>query len=182
MGFFAKISVGARLYLYKPSCRELDYRRKLLSQPDTMSFNKGYHLDLDNYDNETGCINFVEKYWSDWYARWNNRDTKNYYAYIMEKESKRSIGEVALRYEKEKNAYCVNIIIEAEFRGRGYSEEAIRLLVDTAFNQLGADKLYDDFPDTRISAERVFKKIGFIRISNSILELTKSNYLKSLNN
>lgn len=124
-----------------------------------MSFNKGYHLDLDNYDNETGCINFTEKYWDDWYSRWNNKNTKNYYAYVMEKDCKRPIGEVALRYEKEKGAYCVNIIIEAKFRGYGYSEEAVRLLVDTAFNQIGAEKLYDNFPDTRSSAEKIFAKI-----------------------
>lgn len=173
--------MNGRLYLYKPSFRELAYRQKLLAQPDTMSFNRGYHLPLDNYNNDTGCIDFTEKYWNDWYLRWNGNGTKNYYAYIMKNDTRTPIGEVALRYDAEQRAYCVNIIIEAKFRGCGYSEEAVRLLIETAFNQLGAEKLYDEFPGARTLAEKVFKKLGFIRTSESIVELTKVQYLKTLN-
>ena len=47
-----------RLYLHIPRLEELDYRQKILLQPDTMAYNKGFHLQFIDYDNETGCIYF----------------------------------------------------------------------------------------------------------------------------
>jgi diamine N-acetyltransferase len=87
------------------------------------------------------------------------------------------IGDAALRYDEEQRAYCVSLVIEAKYRGYGYSEEALRLLLDIAFNQLDAEKVYDDFPKTRISAEKAFHKVGFKRISDEIVELSKDDYL-----
>lgn len=53
------------------------------------------------------------------------------------------------------------------------------MLIDTAFNQLGADKVFDDFPKPRKAAEKVFKKVGFKRVSDDIVELTKQAYLST---
>ena len=61
-----------------------------------------------------------------------------------------------------------------------FSEQALKLLVDTAFNELGADRIFDNFKKSRISAEKVFKKVGFKRISEDIVELTRNDYLKLL--
>ena len=36
-----------------------------------------------------------------------------------------------------------------------------RLLIDIAFNEIGAEKVFDDFPKSRIKAENVFKNVGF---------------------
>lgn len=155
-----------------PKFEELEYRRKLLSDRVTMSYNIGYG------DNDgTGCIEFDENAWKDWFFRWVNNMPERYYAYIIKVDENTPIGEVALRYVSEKNSYCVNIIVEAKYRGNGFSEQALRLLVDTAFRELGADKVFDDFPKSRISAEKVFKKVGFKRVSDDIVELTKQNYL-----
>ena len=44
------------LYLHVPKLDELWYRKKLLEDPKTMSYNRGYELDFDGYDKETGCI------------------------------------------------------------------------------------------------------------------------------
>jgi diamine N-acetyltransferase len=155
-----------------PKFEELEYRRKLLSDRETMSYNIGYG------DNDgTGCIEFDENAWKDWFSRWVNNMPERYYAYIIKVDENIPIGEVALRYVCEKNSYCVNIIVEAKYRGNGFSEQALRLLVDTAFRELGADKVFDDFPKSRISAEKVFKKVKFKRISDDIVELTKQDYL-----
>jgi len=78
-----------------------------------------------------------------------------------------------------KKAYCVNIIVEAKHRGHGFSEQALRLLIDAAFNKLGADNVFDDFPKSRKSAEKVFEKVGFKRVSDEIVELTKQDYLEN---
>lgn len=46
--------------LHIPEYSELWYRQRLLADPDTMSYNKGY-------SGENGCIDFPEKNWRLWY-------------------------------------------------------------------------------------------------------------------
>lgn len=155
-----------------PELEGLDYRRKLLADRETMAYNIGY-----GKIEGTGCIEFNESVWKDWFDRWVNNIPERYYAYIIKVDENIPVGEVALRYVSEKNSYSVNIIIEAKHRGNGYSEQALRLLIDIAFNEIGADKVFDDFPKSRIKAENLFKKVGFKRVSDDIVELTKQDYL-----
>lgn len=164
-----------KVKLRLPKFEELEYRKKLLSDMETMSYNIGYG------DNDgTGCIEFHKSAWKDWFSRWVNNMPERYYAYIIKIDENIPVGEVALRYVSDKNSYCVNIIVEAKYRGNGFSEQALRLLVDTAFGELGADKVFDDFPKSRISAEKVFNKVGFKRVSDDIIELTKQDYLRKI--
>ena len=165
-----------RVELKAPKFEELDYRRKLLADRETMAYNIGY-----GETNGTGCIDFNENAWRDWFSRWVNKMPERYYAYIIKVDEKLPVGEVALRYVSEKNSYCVNIILEAKHRGNGFSEQALKLLIDTAFNELGAEKIFDDFPKSRISAEKVFTKVGFKRVSDDMVELTKQDYLRKTN-
>ena len=159
-----------------PKFEELDYRRKLLADSETMAYNIGY-----SETDVTGCIDFRENRWKDWFSWWVNNMPERYYAYIIKTDENIPVGEVALRYVSENKAYCINIIVEAKYRGNGFSEQALKLLIDVAFNQLGADKIFDDFPKNRVFAEKVFKKVGFKRISDDIVELTKQDYLRLLN-
>lgn len=167
-----------RLYLHIPSLDELGYRQKILAQPDTMSYNRGYKLELNNYNKETGCIDFRKEYWREWFSRWINNTPNRYYAYVIKSDENIPIGEVALHYDDGENGYCVSIIIEAKYRGNGYSEEALRLLIDIAFHELRAKRIFDTFTKERVSAERVFKRAGFKRISDDLLELTREDLLK----
>ena len=43
------------LTLHIPSLEELSYREKLLSQPETMAYNRGYDLPFEGYDRTTVC-------------------------------------------------------------------------------------------------------------------------------
>ena len=160
-----------KLQLKIPNFKELAYRKKLLADSETMAYNIGYG-EIEG----TGCIDFKENVWKEWYCRWINNMPERYYAYIMNTDENIPIGEASLRYVNDKNAYCVNIIIEAKHRGKGFSEQALKLLVDFAFNELGAEKLFDDFPKSRINAEKAFREIGFKRISDDIVELDKNHY------
>lgn len=161
-----------KVELKTPKFEELDYRRKLLADCETMAYNLGY-----GEKDETGCIDFNENAWENWFSRWVNNMPERYYAYIIKADENIPVGEVALRYDSKKNSYCVNIIVEAKHRNNGFSEQALRLLIDIAFNDLGADKVFDDFPKSRISAEKVFNKVGFRRVSDGIVELSKQEYL-----
>ena len=58
------------LALHVPELGELDFRQKLLSDPESMSYNKGYGLKSPGYHNDTGCIDFPREDWDGWYARW----------------------------------------------------------------------------------------------------------------
>lgn len=162
-----------KVILRIPKFEELEYRRQLLLDVDTMAYNVGYG---DTED--TGCIEFNENKWLDWYSRWVNNVPERYYAYIIKVDENVPVGEVALRYDTEKEAYSINIIVEAKHRGNGFSEQGLRLLVDIAFEELDAEKVFDEFPKSRVSAEKLFNKVGFKRISDDIVELTKWDYLK----
>lgn len=47
-----------RLYFYIPAIEELTYCQKIMSQPDTMDYNKGYDVSFEGYHKDTGCIDF----------------------------------------------------------------------------------------------------------------------------
>ena len=73
--------------------------------------------------------------------------------------------------------HIIGVVIEAKYRGCGYSEEALHLLADVAFNELNLDRIYDDFTANRVAAEKTFAKVGFVRINDEYVELIKE-YLK----
>ena len=83
-----------RLELHVPTIEELDYRQKIMSDPETMSYNKGYDLGFDGYHSDTGCINFPESEWQDWYEYFVGYEPERFYAYIKRKADGAFIGEV----------------------------------------------------------------------------------------
>lgn len=159
----------SEIELHIPNENELEYRRHLISDKDTMSYNVGYG------DDGTGCYYQSIKQVSDWYKNWN-KETDNFYAYIIRKEDNAPIGEVDIHWSGYCKRHIIGIVIEAKYRGRGYAEKALNLLCDVAFNELKLDKIYDDFPVTRISAEKTFSKVGFIREDEEFVVLTKERY------
>ncbi len=161
----------SRVELHIPNENELEYRRHLISDKDTMSYNIGYG------DDGTGCYYQSIKQVRDWYGNWNN-GTENYYAYIIRKEDNAPVGEVDIHWSGYCQKHIIGIVIEAKYRGRGYAEEALNLLCGVAFNELMIDKIYDDFPATRITAEKAFLKVGFIRENDEFVVLTKERYNK----
>jgi RimJ/RimL family protein N-acetyltransferase len=171
-----------RLYLHVPSFNELYYRKQILSQPHTMAYNRGYQLGLTNYDNKTGCIDFRNEFWNEWYSRWISNEPERFYAYITDIKSNNYIGEVSFRYNNSSNSHCIGIVIEAKYRGKGYCAEGLIKLAEKAFEDFGIDKLRNDIPIERKSAILGHKKAGFkeigIAYGNCILELSKDEYLK----
>lgn len=59
-----------RLHLHVPTYEELSYRELILSQPETMAYNRGYNLNFRGYHKDTGCIDFPQTKWDDWYDFW----------------------------------------------------------------------------------------------------------------
>ncbi|HCA28433.1 MAG TPA: N-acetyltransferase [Ruminococcaceae bacterium] len=158
-----------RLALHIPTENELEYRRHLIADEETMAYNIGYG------GNGSGCYFQTIEQVRQWYKHWNN-GLDNFYAYIIRIDDNVPIGEVDIHYSNYCMKYIVGVVIEAKYRGNGYSTEALCLLAAHAFNIMKLDAIYDDFPAERKAAEHAFSKAGFVRISDEFVELKKERY------
>lgn len=161
------------LYLHIPAFEELWYRRKIMLDPGTMGYNKGYDLEFEGYDPATGCIDFPREAWADWYAFFIGQEPWRYYAYIVRESDGAFIGEVNVHKNEKSCGYEMGIVLEAKYRGMGYSARALRLLLRHAFEELGADLVRNSFEAERTQAVRAHLAAGFseYRQEKGILEL-----------
>ena len=133
--------------LYKPSVEDLWFRKELLSDEKTMSYNHHWG----------GVISFPKKDWEDWYDYWLvNTDHKRYYRYLLN-ENDEYVGEIA--YHFDGNHYIANIIVHFKYRNKGYGKEGLILLCDVA-KENGLKELYDDIAIDN-PAIKMFLKLGF---------------------
>ena len=136
------------LELYFPRIEELRFRRKMLEDVDTMSYNHAYG----------GTIDFPETAWPDWYDRWVLHPERRFYRYLRDAGSGEFVGEVAYYFDGEKHK--VSLIVCAPYRNRGYGTEGLRLLCDAA-RENGIDMLFDDIAADNLKAVRLFLSSGF---------------------
>ena len=152
---------------------ELWYRQKLMQDPETMSYNKDYDLELDGYHKATGCIDFPKEDWQDWFEYFIGQEPDRFYAYIVRLENGEWIGEVNIHKSGTESWYEMGIVLEAKYRGRGYAVESLKLLLSYAFDNLNAVAVHNDFEDSRDAAIATHLKAGFkeYRRANGFLEL-----------
>lgn len=155
-----------RVYLKTPSINELDYRIKLLADAKTMQYNVGYG------DDGSGCYYLTHERAQRWYIKWLE-ESQNYYAYIVKIDGEYPVGDVSLHYDEAQQLHLVGVTIEASQRRNGYAKEALRLLIDKAFNEMKLERIGDTLPKGRTDAEQLFKTMGFKRVNENLLILTK---------
>lgn len=177
-----------RLELIEPLYTDYWYEQKLLEDPKTMNYNAGFDINWDRYDYKTGCISFPESLWKDNYKE--RKENNNFFGYLKDKKTNFYIGTVNYQLNKNNNRYECGLLIEAKYREKGYSTEALKLLVEHAFNH-GVKELYDDFEDSRIAAVKIFTSIGFKKIDEfdykkfnksikvSVFKLKKEDYYEN---
>jgi hypothetical protein len=170
------------IYLHIPIYEELSYRQNLLSQPETMSYNANYDIIYEGYHKDTGCIDFPKSKWRKWFSYWIDNKPQCFYAYIVRKTDDKFIGEVNFRYNKEKDWYEMGIVIESTYRGKGYSQEALRKLLVIAFINYNAKAVYNSFEKEREFAYKLHLNAGFklYNEKDNIKELilSRENYQK----
>ncbi len=149
-----------RLALHIPSMRELGYRQQLLEDPETMSYNRGY-ASFEGYDSETGCIAFPQEMWQAWYEYFIGREPERFYAYIVRLEDRVFLGEVNVHKARDQEWYEMGIVLEAKHRGKGYAQEALRLLLKYAFEKMDVPAVHNSFEEERIAALRTHLAVGF---------------------
>jgi len=139
-----------------PKLEDYYYEQKLENDPDTMSYNAGYDVNYYGYHYGTGCIDFPSERFE---LVYNKRIKENrYFAYIKDTNLNEYVGYV--NYQFVDGVYDCGIVIESKYRGKGYSKDALRLLVKEA-NKNGIDYLYDTFEKERKNTLKVFTDIGF---------------------
>ena len=157
--------------LYVPKLEDLWFYQKMMSDPETMSYN----------DPWGGCIDYPDEVLPDWYARWVGQEPKRFYAYIKRSSDGAWLGDVNFHYTPEKDWWDMGIVIYAPYRGKGYAVPALKLLLDHAFRDCGISRLHNDFETTRDAAWAIHRKVGFkeMGVEDGILQLilTKEDYL-----
>ena len=177
-------SAVTRLELYQPKLEDLWFYQKMLSDPVTMAYNANWDVDYPGYHRDTGCIDFPETEWADWYAHWHNQEPSRFYAYIQRCSDGKWIGDVNFHYNPDKDWYDMGIVIYAPYRGKGYAVPAMKLMLDQAFRVCGISRLHNEFQISRneVSAWKTHLSVGFrdVEIQNDIrhMMLTKEEYLK----
>lgn len=170
------------LYLHVPAIGELGYRQKLMQDPDTMSYNKGYDLNFDGYNRATGCIAFPKHKWLDWYNYFIGQEPHRFYAYIVRESDSEFIGEVNLHMNSNARWHDMGIVLDAKHRGKGYAVTALKLLLQYAFEEMDVKAVHNEFEQERSSAVQTHLSAGFTiyRQGNGILELliTKEQYFR----
>ena len=152
----------SRITLYTPKIDELDYRARLLSDPATMSYNRGYDLDCAGYHKDTGCIDFPESERADWYASWIGAEPDRFYAYVRTVDEGEFVGEVCARLEDGR--YKIGVVIEAKYRGCSYGDDALDALLEVLFDKLGASVVENEFEFQRNAAARMHRRAHFTPI------------------
>ena len=146
------------LTLYKPTLEELEFRRQLMGDEKTMSYNHAYG----------GTIDFPKERWRGWYEKWIAAGDRAYfYRYLSDGGT--FVGETAYHWDGEKGLFLCDLIILARFRGRGYGGQGLDLLCAAA-KANGVPALYDDIAADNPSV-RLFLKHGF-RVEDWTEEIT----------
>ena len=146
------------LSLYIPKIEDYWYEEKLQSNPNTMSYNAGYDVSYYGYHYDTGCIDFPKEKWQESY---NKRiDENRFFAYIRDDNINEFVGYCNYHYNKNDDRYDCGILIDYNYRGKGYSKIGLKLLCDKA-KKNGIKELYDNFEIDRENTLKVFESVGF---------------------
>lgn len=139
-----------KIVLYRPRLDELGFRQSLLNDRPTMAYNHAYG----------GTIPFPEERWADWYARWMEDKTGEwFYRYLCHEDGREFVGEAAYRYDSEFGEYVCDVLVAARCRGRGFGRQGLALLCAAA-GENGVKRLVDNIAIDNPSVE-VFRRAGF---------------------
>lgn len=139
------------LELVKPQYTHMAFRQQLLSDEETMTYNNKWG----------GTISFTEDKWKSWYEKWIlDKSGNHFYKLLFDTDTKKFVGETAYHYDDEYKAYIADVIVKAEYRGKGYGKEGLKLLIKAA-KENGLTYLYDNIAVDN-SAIKLFLQLGFV--------------------
>ena len=138
------------LTLYRPALKDMWFRRQMLEDEETMSYNRAWG----------GTIAFPEENWDEWYGYWvEDPKDERYYRYLRNEE-RDFVGEIAYHLDAGSGCWMANVIVYSRFRRRGYGGEALDMLCAEA-GANGVKVLWDDIAADN-PAVGMFLKHGFV--------------------
>lgn len=142
--------------LHQPTLEELSFRQSLLSDPDTMAYNRAWG----------GTIDFPRERWADWYKRWlEDASGARFYRYLYDPQLGTFVGETAYHLDEELGGYICDVIVSARYRSRGYGTQGLALLCQAA-KANGVPRLLDNIAVDNPSVS-LFLKAGFREIDRN---------------
>ncbi|MGN1019341.1 MAG: GNAT family N-acetyltransferase [Aristaeellaceae bacterium] len=138
------------LRLIRPDRRCCAFRQALMADPATMAYNAPWFP-------PDGTIPFPEEEWDDFLAASRDREPEAFLGFL-ENEDGLLVGEV----NWHDRGRGMGIVIKAEYRGRGYGREGLRLLKARAFAHPEIPFLQNNFESERDHALTLHLRSGFV--------------------
>ncbi len=161
------------LRLYIPRPEDGWFYVKMLSDPETMSYNAPWFP-------PDGCIPDPGSQWLNLLSSWIGKGPERFFAYLQRISDGAFVGDVNDHYNPERGWWDMGIVIFAPERGKGYGRQGLALLMDHAFGADGISRLHNDFEAARGAAYRIHREAGFREtgITDGIvhLEITREEY------
>lgn len=166
-----RVIEGERVILHNPRMSELWYRASLYKDENTMAFTDSCKHEIEDWSKKN------QQEINEWYVM-HNTSMSNFYSYIVDKESKTPVGEVAIYYHEDFEKYLVHIVVEAKYRNQGFGTEALTVLLEYVFKVMNLDAIYEIREPNRTEVKSLFSKLGFVVYEEDLrlLSLTKRDY------
>ena len=169
-----------QLRLFVPRREDLWFRQRMMADPITMGYNAGYDVSFSGYHQDTGCIDFPETAWADWFGDWIGREPERFFAYLRRESDGAFVGWAHYRWFPPREWWDIGILVSAKERGKGCGRMGLRLLLDRAFRVDGVARLHNGFERSRAAAMKIHREAGFREIGeeDGVLQLllTREEY------
>lgn len=171
-----------QLELYVPKLEDLWFYQKMMSDPETMSYNANWDVNYNGYHRDTGCVDYPDAVLPAWYENMVGQEPERFYAYIKRSADGAWIGDVNFHYNPAKDWWDMGIVLYAPYRGKGYAVPALKLMLEHAFRDCGISRIHNDFEVARneISAWETHRRAGFreLGVEDGFLQMmiTKEDY------
>ena len=106
-----------QLELYVPKLEDLWFYQKMMSDPETMSYNANWDVNYDGYHRDTGCVDYPDAVLPAWYENMVGQEPERFYAYIKRSADGAWIGDVNFHYNPAKDWWDMGIVLYAPYRG-----------------------------------------------------------------
>lgn len=163
-----KILKGDKVYIRQPYFSEIRYIQLLWGDKATM-------------EAVGGPIELTDEKAEQWFKRMIDQRKETDQYFLIFNNTDDFIGEVSFhRFDRVTKIADFNIKILSEFRGNGYSQEAINLILDYYFRVFGGEIMFDDVAKDNIIGQQALLKFGFEHVPDRedvfLVKMTKEKF------
>ena len=129
------------------------------------------YIRLNELRNDDDIFEFTcgNKYYisSEWDRKWVEdkifNNDKHIYLAICLKDNNKLLGYTSLNDIDNRNRKVQwgGIVIDKEYKSKGYATEVGAIILDFVFNELGLNRLYSSIIEENIASQRFTEKLGF---------------------